>query len=140
MKRETGLLAAMVFLAAAPLMLAQNAGLPTEILGPQLIAWSQLQKPQPVPQPMPLPDRPVQQSDSQVLQAAPGPTQRQTTQTLEGAIVKDGSRYVLKVADGTAYPLDGQDAAKQYEGKQVKVSGDLYADNSFHISSIELIS
>lgn len=139
MKRETGLLAAMVFLAAAPLMLAQNAALPTEILGPQLIAWSQLQKPQPVPQPMPPPDRLVQQSDSQQ-QPAPVPTQQQATQTLTGAIVKDGSGYVLKVADGTAYQLDSQDRAKRYEGKRVNVSGDIDAGNSFHIINIELIS
>ena len=62
-------------------------------------------------------------------------------QTLTGTIVKDGSRFILKVSSSSAYQLDDQDKAKQYEGKQVKINGTLDASgNSFHIISIELIS
>lgn len=152
MNRETGFLATVFFLAAAQLMLTQDThtrpspALPSEILGPQLIAWSQLQKPQPVPQPLPPPDRPAtQQADQEQGQSATPPAQEQpqspAAQTLTGTIVKNGSNYVLKVATGTVYRLDDQDRAKKYEGKQVKIAGTLDAKgNSFHIISIELIS
>src|SRR6266436_3738691 len=78
MKRRTSLLAALVFLSATlPSALTQDLRgqpspvLPSDILGPQLIAWSQLQKPQPVPQPLPPPDRPMQQQpDQQPAQSA----------------------------------------------------------------------
>jgi hypothetical protein len=119
---------------------------PSEILGPQLIAWSQVQKPQPVPEPLPPPDRPVQQSEPQTGRSAetaqePPPQQQPADQTLSGTVVKDGSRYVLKVSSSRTYELDDQDRAKRYEGKQVKVSGTLDASgNIFHIISIELIS
>jgi Protein of unknown function (DUF5818) len=151
MKRETSFLATLFIVAAGPLVLAQGPRsqskpvLPSEILGPQLIAWSQLQKPQPVPQPLPPPDRPVQQADQQPGQPPTPPAQRQqqppAAQTLTGTIVKDGSRFILKVSSSSAYQLDDQDKAKQYEGKQVKINGTLDASgNSFHIISIELIS
>jgi hypothetical protein len=151
MKRRTSLLAAWVFLSVAvPLTFGQdfksqpNPVLPSEILGPQLIAWSQLQKPQPVPQPLPPPDRPMQQQpDQQPAQSANPPAQPQppAAQTFTGTIVKDGNRYVLKVSSNTVYQLDDQERAKQYEGKQVKVAGALDATgNSLHITSIELIS
>lgn len=144
--------AALVFLfATAPVMLSQvlqskpSPAPPSEILGPQLIAWSQMQKPQPVPEPLPPPDRPVQQSEPQTGRSAETaqepPQQQPAAQTLSGTIVKDGSRYVLKVSSNSTYELDDQDRAKRYEGKQVKISGTLDASgNSFHIISIELIS
>ncbi len=68
MKRKTGIFATLFFLAATvPLLFAQDSrsqarsgsGLPPEILGPQLIAWSQLQKPQAIPQPLPPVNQPV---------------------------------------------------------------------------------
>jgi len=86
--------------------------LPSEILGPQLIAWSQLQKPEPVPQPLPPPDRPVQQPDPQTDQRPVQPANPQAqpqppaAQTFTGTIVKDGSRYILKVSSNKVYQLD----------------------------------
>jgi Protein of unknown function (DUF5818) len=147
MKRKTSLLATLVFLlGTVPLMFAQDLQSPprpalpsSDILGPQLIAWSQLQKPQPVPQPLPPPDRPIQQQD----QTANPPVQQQqpAAQTFTGTIAKDGSNYVLKVSSNTAYQLDDQERAKQYEGKQAKIDGTLDANgNSLRIVSIELIS
>ena len=156
MTRETSSLAAFALLAlAAPLMLSQDLQRkpsptpPSEILGPQLIAWSQMQKPQPVPAPLPPPDRPVQseqQSGQAVSHTAQEPAQEPAqqppaAQTLTGTVVKDGGRYILKVSSSSTYELDDQDQAKRYEGKQVKVVGTLSATgNSFHIVSIELIS
>jgi hypothetical protein len=97
-------------------------GLPSDILGPQLIAWSQLQQPQPVAQPLPLSD----QSDQQII---------------TGTIIDDGISYVLRISTNSAYQLADQEKVKQYEGKQVKIDGTLNANgNSVHIIRIELAS
>jgi uncharacterized protein DUF5818 len=148
-KRETSFLATLVFVSVTvPLTLAQDLNrqpspvLPSDILGPQLIVWSQIQKPQPIPQPVPPPDRPMQQPDQQQTQPSNPPAQQPpSAQTFKGTIVKDGSRYVLKVPSNSAYQLDDQDRAKQYEGKQVKIAGTLDASGiTLHITSIELVS
>jgi hypothetical protein len=147
MKRKTSLLlAGVLFLATAPVTLAQDLRtqtpqLPSDILGPQLIAWSQLQKPQPVSESA----RRARQADQSPGQAANPPAEQQpqspAEQTLTGTIVKDGDRYILKVWNTSAYELDDQDRAKKYEGKQVKVAGTLNGkSNSFHIINIEMIS
>jgi hypothetical protein len=71
----------------------------------------------------------------------PAPPQPPAAQTFTGTIVKDGTRYVLKVSSNSVYQLDDQERAKQYEGKQVKIAGTLDAiGNSLHITSIELVS
>jgi hypothetical protein len=147
-KRETSCLATFVFvLATLPLVFAQDPqtqprpALPSDILGPQLIVWSHLQKPQPLPQPLPPPDRPIQQQDQQSANPPAPQEQRPATATFIGMIIKDGTKYVLKASSNKAYQLDDQDRAKQYEGKQVKIAGTLNADGqSLHITSIELLS
>jgi len=132
MKRETGLLVlalgvALAFLSAIAPLCAQNKQsqtdpeLPSDILGPQLIAWSQLQSPQP-----------VQQAATQ---------SEPTTQTFTGMIIRDGGTYILKISTSTAYPLAEQLKAKPYEGKQVRISGVLDANGeNLHILSIEPVS
>jgi hypothetical protein len=149
MKRETSLLAALLFLpGSVALMIAQSVQsqaspvLPSDILGPQLIAWSQVQKPQPVPQPLPPPERPIPQTDQQAQPANPPAQEQQpVAQTFTGTIVKDGGRFVLKISSNNAYQLDDQEKAKPYEGKQVKIGGTLDANgSSLHIISIELVS
>ncbi len=134
MKREAGLLMALVMVlallsATAQLIVAQDQqsksgpALPPEILGPQLIAWSQLQRLQPVQLP-----RAARQKES-------------TAQAFTGTIVEDGSSYVLKVSTNSAYQLAEQETAKKYSGKQVRISGILDASGeSLHIISIELVS
>jgi hypothetical protein len=133
-------------LATLPLMFAQDPqtqpspALPSDTLGPQLIAWSQLQKPQPVPQLLLQPDRPLQQPD---VQRANPPTQQEqpAAPTFKGTIIKNGTRYVLKVSSNSTYQVDEQYSPKQYEGKQVKIAGTLDADGkSLRITSIELVS
>jgi Protein of unknown function (DUF5818) len=146
-KRETSPLATLVFLLATlPLMFAQDPrtqpspALPSDILGPQLIAWSQLQKPQPVPQLMLEPDRPIQQPNAKPAYP-PAKQEQPAAPTFEGTILKSGTRYVLKVSSYSAYQVDDQDRPKQYEGRQVRIAGTLDADaKSLHITSIELAS
>jgi uncharacterized protein YdeI (BOF family) len=56
--------------------------------------------------------------------------------SFSGTVVKASGKYVLKTADAN-YQLDDQQKAKQFVGKQVKVSGSL--DNStstIHVSDI----
>ena len=123
------------------------------ILGPQLIAWSELQKPQPVPQPQPVPPpdtEPSQQPSQQNpqpdakpdTQQRPEPeTQQPTAQSVTGRVVKVAGKFMLETADNIAYQLDDQDKAKQYEGKRVKVTGSLDRSTGIlHVSSIELLS
>lgn len=54
-----------------------------------------------------------------------------------GTVVKSGSKYVLKSDTGSTYEIDDQDKAKQFEGKQVKVSGTLDKTTSMlHVTDI----
>lgn len=105
----------------------------------QLIAWSVLQKPQPVPQPLPPPDsrpdpQPAQPSNLHARQQAP-------TQTFTGKIVRDGEKYVLKVSGNSTYQLDEQGTAERYQDKEVKVVGSVEAgSNTIHVVRIELLS
>ena len=99
MKRETSFLAVFVLLStSAPLTHAQGLQRqpslppPPDIVGHQLIAWSELQKPQPIPQPPPPIDRPMQQP----AQSADLSDEQPTAQTFTGTIVKNGSTNVLK--------------------------------------------
>jgi len=149
MKRETSLLAVLiVLLGSVPPMLAQDLqrqpspALPSDILGPQLIAWSQLQKLQPVPQPLPSPDPPISQPAQETQPTnPPAEEQRPAAQTFKGTIVEDGRRYVPRVSSNNAYQLDAQEKTKQCDGWQVKISGALDANgSSLHGISIEFVS
>jgi hypothetical protein len=54
-----------------------------------------------------------------------------------GSITKSGDKYVLHTG-GTDYQLDDQSQAKKYNGKDVKVSGQLdSSSNTIHVTSIE---
>jgi hypothetical protein len=118
------------------------------VLGPQLIAWSQLQKPYPVPQrpdPLPPPETkpdskasPDQKQDPKGQQPEPG---QSTASSITGTIVIMSGKYALATADNVTYQLDDQDKAKRYDGKQVKVMGTLDRTTGIiHVRSIELLS
>lgn len=149
MKRETSpwtALIVLVLLAGTPAWSQAPErhpapALPDEIVGPQLIAWSQVQEPQPVEAPTAAEQPPAQQSDNSAQQGIGPETRTQpATQTFTGTIVKDGARYVLK-ASSNVYELDDQDRSKKYEGKQVRVRGVLDAKgNDIHLVDIELMS
>lgn len=116
----------------------------------QLIAWSQMQQPEPAqqdPQKPTVPDpKPDTQPEPQQKPSAPEAQNHsqqpdQSSQmTLTGMVVKVKNQFVLKAADGT-YQLDNQAKAQPYEGKQVKVVGNLDASTkTLHVQSIELVS
>ncbi|HET9409851.1 MAG TPA: DUF5818 domain-containing protein [Candidatus Sulfotelmatobacter sp.] len=153
------LVAILALLLAMPFGFAQQdspkpaPGESNRILGPTLIAWSELQKPQPVPQkpqPLPPPETPEQQSTpaQQPEQSQPDngqqrepDAQQAVSRTFTGTIAKIEGKYVIQTSDGTAYPIDDQDKARPYEGKRVRVVGNVdRATGIVHISSIELIS
>lgn len=149
--RTTKLLAGML-LAITPIAFGQEPQptpqVPEDAFATQqLIAWSRMQKPQPAPQPLPPRDTPVPQPDQQ---DQPGkqpadpqtpPQQTPTTQSFTGKIVKDGDKYVLKVASNTSYELQEQGDVKQYENQTVKVIGKLdTASNTIRVVKIELLS
>jgi Protein of unknown function (DUF5818) len=115
------------------------------ILGPQLIAWSEMQKPKPVPQqpqPLPPPDNQQPPSSSEAPPNPPQPdSQQPATQSITGTVAKVSGKYVLETEDNSAYQLDDQDKAKQFEGKRVKVKGTLDRTTStIHVTSIELLA
>ncbi len=115
-----------------------SPALPASILGPQLIVWSHLQKPQPVSEP--LPEQQQQPRQQQARQPANTQDRQQpSAHTFTGTIMKDGAKYVLKESRGATYQIDND--ARQYEGKQVRIVGNLDANNDIlHVSSIRLIS
>jgi hypothetical protein len=149
MNRKTIYLAGL-FLAVGPLAFAQEPQLTPQfpedaLASQQLIAWSRLQKPQPAPQPLPPRDTPIPQPDQQGQQAQQpdqqSPNQQTPTQSFVGKIVRDGGKYVLKVASNTSYQLDAQGDVKQYENQDVKVVGNLdTVSNTIRVVKIELLS
>jgi len=86
----------------------------------QLIAWTQDQKAHPVPQTQ-IPNTATQQQPSAGQEAEKHPA----AQAFTGMIMKSGDTYVLQTADNVTYQLDDQERAKEYEGKQVQVTGSL---------------
>jgi Protein of unknown function (DUF5818) len=70
-----------------------------------------------------------QQNDMETQEAKP----------FNGTIVKEKGKLVLKdTAANISYKLDDQDKAKQFQGKQVKVTGKLDMNtNLIHVESIE---
>lgn len=88
----------------------------------------------------------AQQAPSTPGQAGSTPQQQQTDATspqqsarsFEGKIAKSGDQLVLQdSATQTAYKLDDQDKAKQFEGKSVKVMATMDAStNTLHVVDI----
>ena len=147
LKRTTSFLVALGFLSVSPLILAQEPSpIPpyssSDLLGPDLIAWTEQQKPQPIP--APLPDPPAQQQPPQPPEdkstPAPAPPQP-LSRTFTGRITMDGGEYVLKTSAGDVYRIDDQQRAKPYEGREVKVVCTLAGDGQItRLINIEVIS
>jgi hypothetical protein len=137
-------------LAAAPLAFGQEpqiaSRVPADALATQqLVAWTSVQKPQPAPQPLPPPDKPMPQPDPPAQKTQPSPAPQASdapaSQSFTGKIVKDGGKYILKVASNTAYQLDQQDGVSRYENQDVKVVGNLDTNsNTIRVIKIELLS
>ena len=66
----------------------------------------------------------------------------QQSQSFSGTITKSGSNFVLKdEATKTSYTLDNAEEAKQYVGKNVRVTGSLDpSTNMIHVEKIELVA
>jgi hypothetical protein len=119
------------------------------IIGPQLIAWSAMQKPQPVPQqPQPIPGPDKAQPSSQNSKSQPDQaqqlepeTQQTSAQSVNGVIGKVGGKYVLETDASLSYQLDSPADAGQYVGKHVKVTGVLDRKTGImRVRGIELLS
>lgn len=68
--------------------------------------------------------------------------QAEDVKPFNGTILKEKGRLVLKdPAANVSYQLDDQDKAKQFVGKQVKVTGKLDLNtNLIHVENIEAVS
>lgn len=115
----------------APMALAQTETKhqsPNLKPGTELVAWTQDQKTEPMPSQTTTP--PQQKPDTQTPSTPTGQAddthkQPAAAQAFTGTIMKSGDNYVLKTADNMTYQLDDQARAKQFEGKQVQVTGSL---------------
>jgi len=131
MKISTSLAAlTLAALTIAPMAMAQSPQKhqsPSMRPGTELVAWTQDQKTEPMPSQTTTP--PQQQPNTQTPSTPTGQaddTHKQpAAQAFTGTIIKSGDNYVLKTADNMTYQLDDQSRAKQFEGKQVQVTGNL---------------
>jgi hypothetical protein len=79
-----------------------------------------------------------QPQQTQPPQDQPQQTQPQQSKTFTGTVLKSGEQFVLRDTAGQVYKLDNQDSAKPYEGKSVKVTGQLDEQAMLiHVESIE---
>jgi hypothetical protein len=147
MHRTTGLLlaASLSVMGTAAFAQQPNPQTPEESFTTRdLIAWSSLQKPQPAPQPLPPRDTPIPQPEPQDQQPKPPAdpqTQQEPVQSFTGRIVKDGARFVLKVANNATYQLDGGGSLQRYENQNVRIEGHLDPGTAtIHIVKIDLLS
>ncbi|HLW85787.1 MAG TPA: DUF5818 domain-containing protein [Candidatus Sulfotelmatobacter sp.] len=82
-------------------------------------------------------------SPQQPVAAQPVPQQNdvqtQDAKPFNGIIVKEKGKLILKdTAANVRYQLDDQEKARQFEGKQVRVTGKLDMDtNLIHVETIE---
>jgi len=156
MKLETGGLATLALLVAlSPAGFAQqfqpnqpDVSVVAEEMSPAIV-WPETQTSQPVSsqEVSPAPDKlqeqqPPDNPATAPTQASGMPAQSESaTQAFTGTVVKIGDKYVLRTTDNTTYKLDDPDKAKEYEGKQVKVTGSLDAKSKLiHIQNVEVAS
>ena len=70
----------------------------------------------------------------------PDQNQKQST-TFTGTIAHNGKNYVLRDSSGATYTLDDAERAKQFEGKTVKVTGQLDQEAKLiHVENIETVA
>lgn len=68
----------------------------------------------------------------------PDQTTQSKSSTWTGTIVKDGDGYLLKDSSGSTFKLDDSSKAQQFEGKTVKVTGQLDEQaKMIHVENIE---
>jgi uncharacterized protein YdeI (BOF family) len=91
------------------------------------------------PQQQPSQARPQQPQPDQTQPQQPQPDQNQAqTATFTGTVVKNGDQFALRDSSGAVYTLDDSQRAKPFEGKTVKVTGQLDEQAKvIHVESIE---
>jgi len=76
--------------------------------------------------------------EPQASQAPQDQAQQSKSATFTGTVVKDGEAYTLRDSSGQVYKLDDSASAKPYEGKSVKITGQLDQQAKLiHVESIE---
>jgi hypothetical protein len=77
--------------------------------------------------------------DQSLLQQQPDQNQASQTKsaTFAGTIVKNGDQYILRDSSGQSFGLDDSEKARQFEGKTVKVTGQL--DEQAKVIHVETI-
>lgn len=99
--------------------------------------WAQNSTPSQKDQHSAQPSQSQRSSESQ-----PTSAQNQNAKEFMGTIVKENGALMLKDSSaGTSYKVDDESKVKDYEGKQVKVTGTLdSSSNVIHIESIQGMS
>lgn len=140
MKRNMALSALVLALVVLELMAlgqssSQKQEHPKAQAGTELVAWTQDQRAERMPSTQATP--PAQQQPDTQTPRTPAEGQQNDTaqqddaqkhpaaQSFMGTIMKSGDIYVLQTSDNMTYQLDDQERARQYEGKQVQVTGSL---------------
>jgi len=84
------------------------------------------------------PSTPSQAGSAPQQQQTDATNPQQSARSFEGKIAKSGDQLVLQESSTqTAYKLDDQDKAKQFEGKSVKVMATMDAStNTLHVVDI----
>lgn len=90
-------------------------------------------------QPQPDQAQPQQPQPDQTQPQQPQPDQSQAqTATFTGTVVKNGKQFALRDSSGAVYTLDDSQRAKPFEGKTVKVTGQLDEQAKvIHVENIE---
>jgi uncharacterized protein YdeI (BOF family) len=90
-------------------------------------------------QPQPDQAQPQQPQPDQTQPQQPQPDQNQAqTATFTGTVVKNGDQFALRDSSGAVYTLDDSQRAKPFEGKTVKVTGQLDEQAKvIHVENIE---
>jgi uncharacterized protein YdeI (BOF family) len=91
------------------------------------------------PQQPPSQTQPQQPQPDQAQPQQPQPSQNQAqSATFTGTVVKNGDQFALRDSSGAVYTLDDSQRAKPFEGKTVKVTGQLDEQAKvIHVESIE---
>jgi hypothetical protein len=149
MKLETSVAALALLVALSPAGFAQqsqsNQPDPSLVAAEEspAIVWSEAQTPQPVSSAAATNQQQEQQppDNPPAAPAQASGTQAQSdsaTQTFTGTVVRIGDQYVLRTTDNMTYQLDDPSKAKEFEGKQAKVTGSLEGKTKLiHIQNVE---
>lgn len=109
----------------------------------ELIAWSQLQVPQPTPEPLPPREaripQPEQPRDEQPKSPADPHAQPEPLASYTGVVIRQSGRYFLCLANNTAYQLDVEDGFERYDKRNVTIIGSLSLNGQIKVFKVEAL-